>query len=154
MTTRREQAHAILAAMLQADPALYERILDTPGFAFHFNALAKLARDEDPARQLLRNVIGSWRLAWDCSANPGHTEVEVAVLAAEQALGIEPGPLGPAPDGKITVAGERVAPGDILRASLAAVIVPPDPENPLRPAPSSSRLPCCGRPMGWCVCGI
>lgn len=85
MTTRREQAHAILAAMLQADPALYERILDTPGFAFHFNALAKLARDEDPARQLLRNVIGSWRLAWDCSANPGHTEVEVAVLAAEQA---------------------------------------------------------------------
>lgn len=62
--------------------------------------------------------------------------------------------VGPAPDGKVTVAGERVAPGDILRAALAATIVPPDPENPLRPAPNSSRLPCCGRPMGWCVCGI
>ena len=32
-----------LKAMLESDPELYERILDTPGFAFHFNELTKLA---------------------------------------------------------------------------------------------------------------
>lgn len=62
--------------------------------------------------------------------------------------------VGPAPDGRIDVAGERVAPSTVLRAGLAAAIVPPDPASPLKPAPSSSRLPCCGRPMGWCACGI
>ena len=32
-----------LAAMLNADEALYLRILDTPVFSFHFNELCKLA---------------------------------------------------------------------------------------------------------------
>lgn len=32
-----------LNAMLAADEKLYERILDTPTFAYHFNELAKLA---------------------------------------------------------------------------------------------------------------
>lgn len=42
---RRARALAALGGMLEADSALYERVLDTPGFTFHFNALAKLARD-------------------------------------------------------------------------------------------------------------
>jgi hypothetical protein len=32
-----------LDGMMDADMALYERILDTPGFAFHFNNLCRLA---------------------------------------------------------------------------------------------------------------
>lgn len=33
-----------LSAMLAADEKLYERILDTPNFAYHFNELVKLAK--------------------------------------------------------------------------------------------------------------
>ena len=33
-----------LAAMLDADPDLYEQILDTPGFAYHFSQLCILAK--------------------------------------------------------------------------------------------------------------
>jgi hypothetical protein len=37
-------ARACLEGMMDADPTLYEKILDTPGFAYWFNELAKLAR--------------------------------------------------------------------------------------------------------------
>lgn len=40
-------AETSLASMLAADFALYEKILDTPGFAFHFNALALTAQRGD-----------------------------------------------------------------------------------------------------------
>ncbi len=36
--------------MLEINPELYEKILDTPGFSFHFNQICLLAKaaDEDP----------------------------------------------------------------------------------------------------------
>lgn len=36
-------ADQLLEAMIDADPVLYERILDTPGFALYFNRLCLLA---------------------------------------------------------------------------------------------------------------
>ncbi len=47
---RRAAMDACLAGMMRADPDLYERILETPGFAYYFNRLSCLARgDFDPA---------------------------------------------------------------------------------------------------------
>jgi hypothetical protein len=40
----RADARACLEGMMDADMALYERVLDTPVFAYWFNELAKLAR--------------------------------------------------------------------------------------------------------------
>jgi len=44
-----QNTQASLRGMLSSDQALYERILDTPGFAFHFNQLALRAREGDAA---------------------------------------------------------------------------------------------------------
>ncbi len=41
---------AILDAMLTCNQELYEKILDTPGFAFHFNNLSRIAGREEPLR--------------------------------------------------------------------------------------------------------
>lgn len=38
-----------LGEMLKINSALYEKILDTPGFAFHFNQLALLAGKAEEA---------------------------------------------------------------------------------------------------------
>lgn len=106
-------------------------------------------------REILEAIIREWNdRGWDCSASPGHLGVDRAIRAAQERLDeIDAAEeVGPAPDGRITVADERVAPSVVLRASMAA-IVPPDPANPLKSAPSDGPwLKCCGRPMGWCVC--
>ncbi len=50
MRTKTELA---AAAMCRADTKLYEKILDTPGFAFHFNAVVATGRN---AERLLAEV--------------------------------------------------------------------------------------------------
>lgn len=45
------KAEEHLLGMLQADLVLYEKCTDTPGFAFHFNQLAVLARGAERARE-------------------------------------------------------------------------------------------------------
>ena len=47
---RMSKAHQHLAGMANSHESLYERILDTPGFAFHFNELALLAGEADRLR--------------------------------------------------------------------------------------------------------
>lgn len=42
--TRKAALSASLVAMLRADKALYERVIDTPGFANHFNAICNMAK--------------------------------------------------------------------------------------------------------------
>ena len=37
------KAKAVIDSMMNSDMVLYEKILDTPGFAFHFNELVKIA---------------------------------------------------------------------------------------------------------------
>ncbi len=37
------RANEYLNGMMKSDMKLYEKILDTPGFAYHFNQLVKLA---------------------------------------------------------------------------------------------------------------
>ena len=37
------KANKCLDEMMKSDMELYEKILDTPGFAYHFNELLKLA---------------------------------------------------------------------------------------------------------------
>lgn len=41
------KAEKCAAAMVLADPALYEKIIDTPGFAYHFNQLVVVGRDAE-----------------------------------------------------------------------------------------------------------
>jgi hypothetical protein len=43
------RAHQHLMKMLATDPELYDRILDTPTFAYHFNQIVNIAvRVDDP----------------------------------------------------------------------------------------------------------
>ena len=43
---READAESYLHMMLEADKALYERILDTPGLAFAFNQLVRMAENK------------------------------------------------------------------------------------------------------------
>lgn len=42
--------------------------------------------NEREVRKLLDDVIAAWREGWDCSANPSHEAVEVAIRTAEHAI--------------------------------------------------------------------
>lgn len=54
--------------MLAADPDLYARCLDTPGFAYHFNQMFLAARERDAAREEVARVT---KLHNEC-----HDEIE------------------------------------------------------------------------------
>lgn len=50
-------ADSLLDDMIDADGQLYERILDTPGFALAFNRLAKLAHDRDALLAVAKKLL-------------------------------------------------------------------------------------------------
>lgn len=119
-------------------------------------------------RALLEAVIAAWREGWDCSENPWHEAVEQAVRNAEHAL--------EEADAARTRGAEAVsvrltaeqsdwlehqsARADVDVESIVSRCV--DAEmyrdvgggSPSPARPQAKRLPCCGREVGWCVCGI
>ena len=55
------KAKAVIDSMMNSDMVLYEKILDTPGFAFHFNELVKIALIEhgpEVSEEWLRQKAG------------------------------------------------------------------------------------------------
>lgn len=58
-----------LDGMLEADSGLFEQVLDTPDFAFHFNTLCSEARQiERERRELIRALVWMER-----AAHQGHS---------------------------------------------------------------------------------
>lgn len=48
----KETPESSLSGMLKSDKLLYEKILDTPGFAYYFNQLALIAQCSEMEQQL------------------------------------------------------------------------------------------------------
>jgi len=55
------KAKAVIDSMMNSDMVLYEKILDTPGFAFHFNELVKIALIEHGPEVSREFVVNSAR---------------------------------------------------------------------------------------------